>query len=180
MSNSAPKLKEVPTGDAAGVPAPGKGSKKKKIIIAILVIVILGIAGGAAAFFLTNKDSHPTDAKKAAEKSAPAVFLPLDNFVVNLQSENGGKYLQAGITLQVRNEEQINYYKANMPQLRSRLLLLLSGKSADELLTNESKLKLADEITKAAQLPFNKDEMTPKEAEEHHLLGVYFTSFMIQ
>ena len=114
------------------------------------------------------------------EKSAPPVFLALDNFIVNLQTDNGDKYLQTGITLQVRSEEQATYYKANMPQLRSRILLLLSAKSAEELLTNEGKLKLEDELIKQVQMPYNGDEPTPKEAEERRIMGVYFTSFMIQ
>ena len=179
MSSSAPKLKEVPPAEAAVVP-PAKGSKKKKIIIAIIVIVLLGVAGGTAAYFLGQKDPNTKNAKKSAEKVVPAVFLPLDSFTVNLQSENGDKYLQTSITLQLKNEEQINYYKANMPQLRSRVILLLSSKSSDELLTNDGKLKLIDEIIKKVELPYNKGELSPEEVEEHKVLGVDFTSFMIQ
>lgn len=157
------------------------GSKKKKIIIiSIIVAVVLAAGGGAAAFFMGHKETGKKETKKAVEKSMPAVFLNLENFVVNLQSENGEKYLQAGITLQVKSEEQQAYYKENMPQLRSRILLLLSSKSADELLTNEGKLKLGNEIAKQVQLPYNKDEVSPKEAEDRKIRGVFFTSFMIQ
>jgi len=159
-----------------------KGSKKKKIImIAIIAVVLLAIAGGTAAFFMTSKKPAATkDVKKAAEKLGPPVFLALDNFIVNLQTDNGDKYLQAGITLQVRTEEQATYYKTNMPQLRSRILLLLANKSAEELLTNEGKLKLEDEVIKTVQQPYNNEEVTSKEADERKILGVFFTSFMIQ
>ena len=117
---------------------------------------------------------------KKAEKAVPPVFLALENFVVNLQSDNNDKYLQTAITLQVKDEEQVAYYKANMPQLRSRILLLLSSKEASDLLSNEGKTKLADEISEQVGLPYNKDEMSAKEAEEHKVSGVFFTSFMIQ
>jgi flagellar protein FliL len=178
MAKTAPKA-EAPE---AAVEAPAAtGSKKKKIImLAIIAVVVLGSAGGAATYFLTKKPASTKDAKKPAEKAVPPVFLALDNFIVNLQTDNGDKYLQTGITLQVRNEEQANYYKANMPQLRSRVLLLLSNKTAEELLTNDGKLKLEEELTKQIQMPYNNDEPTPKEAEERRILGVYFTSFMIQ
>lgn len=179
MSSSAQKKKEEPTAETV-VALPVKSSKKKKIIIAIIVIVLLGIAGGAAAYFMGQKDSDSKDAKKAVVKAAPAVFLPLENFVVNLQSENGDKYLQAGITLQVKNAEQVEYYKTNMPQVRSRIIMLLSSKSADELLTNPGKVKLMDEIIKNVQLPYSKDQASPEEAEEHKVLGVDFTSFVVQ
>jgi flagellar FliL protein len=156
------------------------GAKKKKLmLIAIIALLVLGGGGGAAAFFLTKKPANAKEAQKT-EKPAPPVFLALENFIVNLQTENGDKYLQTGITLQVRNEEQLNYYKANMPQLRSRILLLLSAKSADDLLTADGKLKLEEELIKQVQEPYNNEEPTPKEAEERRILGVYFTSFMIQ
>ncbi len=157
------------------------GSKKKKIImIAIIAVVLLAIAGGTAAFFLTKKPASTKDVKKSAEKAGPPVFLALDNFIVNLQTDNGDKYLQAGITLQVRNEEEATYYKTNMPQLRSRILLLLANKSAEDLLTNEGKLKLEDEVSKTVQQPYNNDEPSAKEIDDRKILGVFFTSFMIQ
>ncbi|PRC90783.1 flagellar basal body-associated protein FliL [Solimicrobium silvestre] len=177
MSKPPPK----PEAAAADAVVPETGSKKKKIIIiAVIVAVILASAGGGAMMFLGKKDPNKKDEKKSAEKSTPPVFLALDNFVVNVQSENGDKFLQAGITLQVKNEEQMTYYKGYMPQLRSRILLLLSSKAADELLTNEGKEKLSSDIIKQIQRPYNNEEPTPKEAEERKILGVYFTSFMIQ
>lgn len=177
MSKPAPKEE---ASAATGV-APAKGAKSKKIIIiAVIVALVLAAAGGGAMMFLGKKDANKKDAKPVAEKAAPPVFLALENIVVNVQADGGDKYLQVGITLQVRNEEQLTYYKANMPQLRSRLLLLLAGKGADELLTSEGKLKLSDDIIKQAQSPYNNDEPTPKEAEERRILGVYYTSFMIQ
>lgn len=177
MAKTAPKA-EAP---AVEEPPAATGSKKKKVILmAVIAVVLLGSAGGVATHFLTKKPASSKDAKKPAEKAAPPVFLALENFIVNLQVEGGDKYLQTGITLQVRNEEQLAYYKANMPQLRSRVLLLLSNKSSEELLTNEGKMKLEEELIKQIQQPYNNDEPTPKEAEERRILGVYFTSFMIQ
>ena len=178
MSKTAPKPEAAA---AAAVVAPPAGAKKKKMLIMIIIAALVLAGGGGAAFvFLGQKDSGKKEGKKSAEKSAPPVFLALENFVVNLQSENNDKYLQAGITLQVKNEEQVNYYKANMPQLRSRILLLLSGKDSTELLTQEGKNKLANEITHQAELPYNKDEVSAKDAEERKISGVFFTSFMIQ
>ncbi len=174
MSKPAPKAEE-------GADAPASGAKKKKLIIIIVIVaVILAGAGGAAALLMGKKDPNKKEEKKAAEKASPPVFLNLENFVVNLQSDNGEKYLQAGITLQVKNEEQVTYYKTNMPALRSRLLLLMSTKDANELLTHDGKIKLAEEISVQAEKPYSKDEVSPKEEEERKIQGVYFTAFMIQ
>lgn len=174
MSKPAPKAEA-----GAEVPAASGAKKKKLIIIIVIVAIVLAGAGGAAALLLGKKDAGKKEEKKA-EKSAPPVFLALDNFVVNLQSDNGDKYLQAGISLQVKNEEIVNYYKLNMPQLRSRVLLLLSSKDAAELLTTEGKNKLAEEIIEQAELPYSKDEVSPKEEEERKISGVFFTTFMVQ
>jgi len=176
MLKTAPK-EEAPAADAV---AAGSGSKKKKIIlIAVIAVLLLGGGGGAAAYFMSKKASGAKEAPKV-EKPVPPVFLALENFIVNLQTENGDKYLQVGITLQVRNDEQLNYYKENMPQLRSRVLLLLASKNAEELLTSDGKMNLEDDLIKQVQKPYNNEEPTPKEAEERRILGVYFTSFMIQ
>ena len=43
------------------------------------------------------------------------------------------------MTLQVPDEEQANLLKLNMPQVRSRLLMLLSSKDTAEILTSEGK-----------------------------------------
>lgn len=179
MANAPQKQKEADAPEAAAEAPAATGSKKKKIIIILMVLILLGVAGGAAAYFLGQKNTTGKDEKKV-EKAIPTVFLPLDNFVVNLQSENGDKYLSTNITLQVKNEEQINYYKSNMPQLRSRVIMLLSSKSSDELLTNEGKEKLMADIIKKVQQPYGGAHETPEEADEHKVLGVNFTSFMIQ
>jgi len=179
MAKTAPK-EEAPAAVADDSSGASGAKKKKVMIMAIIAVLVLGSAGGAATYFLTKKSASTKEAKKSAEKAAPPVFLALENFIVNLQSDNGDKYLQTAITLQVKDEEQLNYYKANMPQLRSRVLLLLSNKTAEELLTNEGKLKLEGELSKQVQQPYNNDEPSPKEAEDRKILGVFFTSFMIQ
>lgn len=176
MAKTAPKEEAAAPADGAVV---ATGSKKKKMIMIIIIALVLAAVGGGAAFFLLKKPANTKEVKKV-EKAAPPTFLALENFIVNLQTDNGDKYLQTGITLQVRNEEQSSYYKGNMPQLRSRILLLLANKSAEELLTNDGKIKLGDDLSKSIQLPYNNEEPTPKEAEDHKILGVFFTSFMIQ
>lgn len=156
--------------------APIVKSKKKLIIIVAGAILLLSIIGGGAAIFLGKKNS--TDKNKDKEhKEEPAkapVFLPLDAFVVNLQSESGDKYLQVSMTLQVADEEQINIIKLNNAQLRSRLLMLLSSKDADEILTAEGKEILIGEIIEQVKLPF-----IPKGSPQK-VSGVFFTSFIVQ
>ncbi len=155
-----------------GAPAPK--SKKKLIVIIVAAVVILAVAGGGAFMFLGKK--KPSD-KKEEHKEEPAkapVFMPLEPFVVNLQSDDGDKYLQVQMTLQVADDAQVSLIKANAPQIRSRLLMLLSSKDANEVLTPEGKEKLMQEIIEQVSLPF-----VPK-GEPQKVSGVFFTSFVVQ
>jgi flagellar protein FliL len=149
--------------------APAGKSKKKLFIIIGAVVVLLGGAGTGAWFFTRGSD-HPAEAKFAPQK-AP-VFLPLETFTVNLQ--DGERYLQTDITLQVADEAQVDEIKLQMPRVRSRLLALLSSKHAENLTTPEDKKKLVQEIMAQLNQPFY------PQGKPQHVVDVLFTSFVIQ
>ena len=151
----------------------GKKSPKKLIIIALIVVAALSAGGAGAWFFLGSKG----DAKEAHHQPAqlpPPVFVKLEPFTVNLQSEDEEHYLQASIELQVKDEEASEKIKLYMPQVRSRLLMLLSSKKASEINTAEGKHKLSDEIIAQVKQPFAKG------AAEQEISGVFFTDLVIQ
>ena len=170
-------MKADPKADAALAPA---GASKKKLIIIILASVLVagGVGGGAAWYFLHGKgDQEESSSKKkkhSAAKAGPPVFVPIDSFTVNLQPENGEQYLQIAFTLQVANAEEMDSIKLNMPKVRSRLLLLLSGKKASELNTVEGKQQLAAEIINQVNQPFE------DKGPEQDVTDVLFTAFIIQ
>jgi flagellar FliL protein len=64
--------------------------------------------------------------------------------------------------------------KARMPEVRSRILLVLTSKKASEITTVEGKNALITEITEQIQKPFSGSET------EQKITGVYLTSFIIQ
>jgi flagellar FliL protein len=154
--------------------APVVKSKKKLIIMIAAAVVLLGVIGGGAAVFLSKKNAPDKEKEHKAEATKPPVFLPLEAFVVNLQNDSGDKYLQVSMTLQVADEEQVNQIKLNNAQIRSRILMLLSSKDAEEILTSEGKEALIEEIIEQVKLPF-----TPKGSPQK-VDGVFFTSFIVQ
>ncbi|WP_028104775.1 flagellar basal body-associated protein FliL [Pseudoduganella violaceinigra] len=166
---------------AEAAPPAGGGSKKKLIIILAAVLVLV-LGGGAGAYFMLKGDSSeehaeekaPKKSKKPAKKAGPPVYVPVDQFVVNLQPENGEQYLQLAITLQAGSLEESEVIKTNMPKLRSRILLLLSSKHASEINTPEGKEQLSKDIMEAVNQPFEKGG-EPQEVSE-----VLFTAFIIQ
>jgi flagellar protein FliL len=129
--------------------APVVAPPKSKKLLIISIIVLLVIAIGVAVWQLT-KGPAP-DAGHAEETKTETVreakFIPLgENFTVNLQREEGDQYLQAGITLKVMQPELEEKIKTLMPEIRSKLLFLLSAKKPSELQTVEGKRKLIAEI----------------------------------
>ena len=182
MATSAPKsgsknsATEAPAGDA---PKPKK-SKKKLILILIITLILLGgIGGGAWWYFMGNADNAEsadgTGKKKGkAEKVAPPVFVVLEQFTVNLQADPAEHFLQTAITLQVTAKEDVDFIKLYMPQIRSRILLLLTSKKASDLSTPAGKNKLSEEIMAQVNLPLTPDGKTQS------VSNVFFTSFVIQ
>lgn len=194
--------------DEAGADAPKKkGNKMLVIIIALLVVVILG---GAAAFFMMGgshadegedgeevvaEDDHEAAAKEAKKaklkkkkdaeaKGLPPVFVELDPFTVNLQPETAvDQYLQVKATLRVDEQPAADNLKAYMPEIRHRVLMLLSGKKASELGSAEGREQLAEDIKHAVnaivgEVPRN------RKGEPEEPIGpvesVLFTSFIVQ
>ena len=88
----------------------------------LLVLVI----GGAAAFFMMGGKGKKGDdhAEEKVEAKTPT-FVVIEPFVVNLQQETGDQYLQVAMTLQVPDGQTAEALKLYMPQVRSRLLMVL-------------------------------------------------------
>lgn len=172
-------MSKAPAKPAADGTPPAAGKSKKKLIIIIVVIVlVLGSVGAVAMILLSKKGASAKDKDKDKEHQTETVkapvFLPLEAFVVNLQSDSGDKYLQVQMTLQVADEAQVTLIKTNMPQVRSRLLMLLSSKDVADILTPQGKDKLITEISAQVNLPF-----LPT-GEPQKVSGVFFTSFVVQ
>lgn len=185
-----PPAKGAPQ-EAPPPPAAAKKSGMKMVVIALVVLLLLGGGGGAAWYFMGSHEapaaegeageggaaaSAPKAAAKGKEASAAPVFMVIEPFTVNLQPDGAAteQFLQVAFSLQVSNQQEVDLLKLYMPQVRSRLLLLLSGKKASEINTPEGKKKLADEIVAQVKLPFSKG------VAAEQVSNVFFTSFVIQ
>lgn len=183
-------------------PAPAK-SKKMLIIVSVLALVLV-LSGVGAYIFISKRNaaaaedgdepatSHAT-ASHDKPKTAP-VYLPLDPMVVNLADPGGEKVAQVGITLEVADAKASDTVKAYLPTIRSSVLLLISQKTAGELLKPEGKEQLASDILRKTAVPFGGGQGDDHEAEppdtkkkskkkavvEYPVVGVLFSSFIVQ
>jgi flagellar FliL protein len=184
-AKSDPKGKHEPgedEGDAAdAAPPKKKGSLVKMILLIGLPLLIAG--GGAAWYFL--RDHQPPEENAHAAKAAPAkagkstpskppAFVPLEPFTVNLQMEDAAQYLQVGLTLKTTDASYTDAIKLNMPDIRNRILLLLSNKKASQIATLEGKQALAAEIMSETA------QALGTSVPPGGISNVLFTSFVIQ
>jgi len=172
-------MKADPKADAAAAPT---GGKHKLFMMIGAAVLVLGLGGGAGWYFMHGSDAEASEparkehgsSKKKKKDEHPPEYLAVEPFTVNLQPENGDQYLQVAFTLQVDGAEQAELIKTNMAKVRSRVLLLLSGKKASEINTVEGKQQLAGEILAVVKEPFT------EHGDEQEVSDVLFTSFIIQ
>ena len=132
--------------------------KSKKLLFIIIGVVVLALIGAGAALFIMKKNAAAADDEFADEepaahvakdpKTAP-VFMPLENMVVNLADPGGTRFIQLGLTLQLQDAKTETDVKTYMPSIRSDILLLISQRTADEMLQVQGKAKLAKDIIAA-------------------------------
>lgn len=139
--------------EETAAPAPVKKGKKKWLLIIIALVVVLAIAAAGVLWFLAKQRSAALDdesgdepAAQVEESKTPPTFLPMDNMVVNLADPGGDRFAQIGITLELNDAKTAEKVKAQMPTIRSGVLLLLSQRSSDDLLSREGKEKLAADV----------------------------------
>ncbi|MEI8029557.1 MAG: flagellar basal body-associated protein FliL [Comamonadaceae bacterium] len=159
-------------------PAP---KNKRKLLLLLLLALLLSAIAATAWYFLGNRAAPATKAGVAKAEvsktvqSKPPVFVTLEPFTVNLQMvDTVGQYLQVGLAIKVTDETMAETIKQHMPQIRNRVLLLLSGKRASEISTSEGKKKLIEELAHEIAQPLGPNK--PIDAQD----GVLFTSFVIQ
>ena len=161
--------------------APAKGGKKKLIII-IAAVLVLVLGGGGAAVMLMKKPADSEEgaedgghaqaeapavkAKSKRDPSHPPVFLPLDPFTVNLADRESERYAQVAVTLEIDNAKTADDLKLYMPAIRNNILMVLSHKTAEQLLTREGKEKLATAILHASVRPLGYDVEEEEEAHD--------------
>ena len=149
----------------------GKKSGRKKLTLIIAsVVLLLGAGGGGAAWYLNRAE----DGAEVQAKQKPPVFVNLETFTVNLQSEHGDQHLQTNLTLKMEDAAAADLIKLHMPEVRNRVLLLLSSKAAAQIAVVDGKKKLASELLAEIKQPFS--ESRPELAVQ----SVLFTSFVIQ
>ncbi len=177
-------------------PAPKAKSSKKFLIIILAVVLLVVILGGAAAVLLLKKkgdqDEGEGEVKKHAAKTAKhdvaPVFVRLEPFTVKLQPDpekQQEQYLQLVPELRVLDAPVADKIKLYMPEIRHKMLLMLSSKKAVELSTPQGVDKLSIDLRNQVNVIVDGEQKTAPPADgkprsEDSVQSVLFTSFIIQ
>jgi flagellar FliL protein len=125
-------------------PSTPQPKKRGKLVLIASIVVVLA-AGGAGGFYFMQ--SAHSDSGPVAPPPKPAVFVPLETFTVNLLSDpTQMQFLQTGVTLKLSEKAWGELVKDRLPEVRNRVLMVLSAKRGSELLSATGKEKLAAEL----------------------------------
>lgn len=129
-------------------------AKKKKGGLGIALFALIALGACAVAGYTWYELKHvKTQIANGAEAQTPAaspvpLYMPLETFTVSLKptEEDADRVLYIGLTLRLRDESSRDLLEEFLPEIRSRLLVLLSQQTAEQLATSEGKTALIDQI----------------------------------
>jgi len=175
--------------------APAAPAKSKKLIVIVAIVAVLAIVAAAAYVLMMQRQHNSADGDEGASATVTVpTFLPLDNMVANLSDPGGDRFVQLGITLELADEKTASTVKQYLPSIRNGILMLVSQRTADELLAREGKEKLAADILEEVSAPLgfganakkrarddeDADEDRPRSSRKNPVRRVLFASFIIQ
>jgi len=142
-----------------------KKKPRKKLFISIAVFLLIILASGTIYYFYGEKVFATIKEQKPESINQ---VVSLEPFVVNLMdSYSPLKYLKIVIQIETDNPELT---QAKIPNIRDAIIFVLTQKTPEELLTQEGKLALKDEIKEA----------TNKTVGKNIIRNVYCAEFVMQ
>lgn len=163
-------------------------------VLAVLVLLVLfGMAGAGGAWYYANREHpQPSTATTAAADDAtaatdtpanpaaadakvpPPIFVALDPFTVTLADDVMERVVHTVITLRlgdVESNQRLDRYK---PEVRSRVLMVLSAQSPASIAQPATRSRMGQDIAAALKKPF-----APLVSEQA-IVDVLFTDFVVQ
>jgi len=167
----------------------GGGKNKLVMFIIIGVVVFLLLIGGVVAFLMMGSDEAPPAEGAPAGKQAAAPaqkaggggkansnlltigpMYPLEQFIVNLMTQSGRRYLKVVINLELSQPLLSTELDTKKAVIRDRVIDVLSSKSIEEISTVKGKEKLKEEIL----------ERLNEFIVDGRINNLFFTEFVIQ
>lgn len=178
MAKDTKNAQQPTTADAADLQV-AKQKRKKLILIIGAVLLVVGISIGITLTLLSAFSDAPAadvDAASEAEPAKqPAIYYPLSPaFVVNFEDRGRSRFLQAELTLLLRDAEVTQALDTHKPAIRNAMVMLLSSQSFENLQTAEGKEALREQALVKIQ------EVLQQEIGKPGIEQVLFVNFVMQ
>lgn len=155
-----------------------KGKLKLILLLVLALLLAIGLSVGATWFFLHKSDSKADaePATAAANVKQAAIYESMSPaFVVNFNQNGRQRYMQLSITLQARNQADLDALKVHMPVIRNNLVMMFSGQGFDTLASSPvGQEMLRQKATAVVQ------EVAQKEVGKPVIDQLLFTNFVLQ
>lgn len=118
----------------------------------------------------------PAAARRSEGEGSPknSVFYAIDPpLVVNFEDNSAVRFLQITMEIQGRDQKAIDSVQKNVPLIRNNLLLLMSNRDYQSLMTREGKEKLRQEALAEVRA-------VQKKQGGEDIEDLLFTSFVVQ
>ncbi|QIR76930.1 flagellar basal body-associated protein FliL [Sulfurospirillum diekertiae] len=162
-----------------------KGNMVLIIVIVLLVVILIG--GGAAAFLLLGSsheeaaatttsqqdvktEKKKTTSKKSTDHLAIGPMYPMAQFIVNLLSESGNRFLKVSIDLELSDPKLQPEMDHKKSLIRDIIIRTFSSKTFEEISTLKGKDKLKDEVL----------DKINENLSDGQVKNIYFTDFVVQ
>jgi flagellar FliL protein len=177
--------------EATPLPAKKSGAMMGKLVNGIGIFVLsLGavVAGGTINAklhpmpdFKLDKDGKITPIVPVAaagghgeEGGKPSLFYPIDPpLVVNFEDGSAVRFLQISMEVMTKDQKGIDSVQKNIPLIRNNLLLLMSNRDYQSLMSREGKEKLRQEA-------LTEIRAVQKKQGGADIEDLLFTSFVVQ
>lgn len=121
-----------------------------------------GALTAGKAFRLSTQENPYLESPGSVAFNAPSFYLPLDPMVINCADPAMNRFAEVGITLQVRDAKGAEAVEKIKPSLRNAILIMLSQKTSDELLSRHGKEKLVIDMLSEVDRVFMGKQAAPQ------------------
>lgn len=163
----------------------GGGSKagKQNVILVALAVVNMAVVGGVGFMLWKGRQIEAAQPKiedviqgeaKAQEEEASddnlvkSPVVPLETFIVNLAGSKGRRVFKVDLELEVTSKKVVDEIEQRKAQIRDIIIIILSGRTYDQISAKEGKNQLRDEIKDTVNAFLAKGKIT----------NVFFTNLL--
>ncbi len=174
--NAAPK-------EAAPAAPAGSPASKQPLILMALAVVNMAVVAGVGFMIYQGKKKDAAEPKiehvikgeheaqehdSKEEKNIVGKVIPLETFIVNLAGSKGRRIAKVNMEIELNGAPVVEEIEKRKAQIRDIIIIILSGKTYDEVAAKDGKETLREEIKDTVNAFLTKGKIN----------SVYFTEFI--